>query len=78
MFYFYLVDVLSNVTIDGENVPFDYINTYVTKEEAMSAANKLAANTDTIRVAVHKWCLDQNGNEEHCDGVDSIINVKGV
>lgn len=78
MFYFYLVDVLSNVTIDGEKIAFDYINTYVTKEEAMSAATKLAANTDTIRVDIHKWSLDQNGNQEHCDGVDSIINVKGV
>ena len=78
MFYFYLVDVLSNVTIDGENVPFDYINTYVTKEEAMSAAEKLAANTDTIRVSIHKWSLDQNGNQEHCDGIDAIVNVKGV
>ena len=78
MMYFYLVDVLSNVTIDGEKVAFDYINTYATKEDAMSAANKLAANTDTIRVAVHKWSLDQNGNQEHCEGIGSIINVKGV
>lgn len=78
MMYFYLVDVLSNVTIDGEKIAFDYINTYVTKEEAMSAATKLAANTDTISVAVHKWSLDQSGNQEHCDGRESIINVKGV
>lgn len=78
MMYFYLVDVLSNVNIDGEKVAFDYINTYVTKAKAIAAAEKLAANTDTIKVAVHKWSLDQNGNQEHCDGVDSIINVKGV
>lgn len=76
--YFYLVDVLSNVTIDGEKIAFDYINTYVTKEEAIAAAEKLAADDDTIRVSIHKWSLDQNGNQEHCDGVDSIINVKGV
>lgn len=78
MMYFYLVDVLSNVTIDGEKIAFDYINTYVTKEEAIAAAEKLAADDDTIRVSIHKWSLDQNGNQEHCDGVDSIINVKGV
>ena len=78
MLYFYLVDVLSNVIIDGEKIPFDYINTYVTKEEAIAAAEKLAADTSTIRVAIHKWSIDRNGNEEHCDGVDSIINVKGV
>lgn len=78
MINFYLVDVLSNVTIEGENVPFDYINTYMTKEEAISAAKRFAADANTIKVTVHKWFIDRNGNEDHCDGIDSIINVKGV
>ena len=78
MFYYYLIDVLSNVTIDGQKVAFDYLNSYKSKEEAIAVAEKLAADDDTIRVAIHKWSIDRNGNEEHCDGVDSIINVKGV
>lgn len=78
MIDFYLVDVLSNVTIDGEKRAFDFINTYITKDEAMSAAEKFAADANTIKVTVHKWFIDRNGNEDHCDGIDSIINVKGV
>ena len=78
MFYYYIIDVLSNVTIDGQKVAFDYLNSYKSKEEAIAVAEKLAADDDTIRVAVHKWYLDQNGNQEHCDGRESIINVKGV
>lgn len=78
MMYFYLVDVLSNVNIDGEKVAFDYINTYVSKEEAIAVAEKLAADKTTISVTVHKWKKDVYGNEDHCNGIDSIILVKGV
>lgn len=78
MFYYYLVDVLSNVNIDGEKVDFDYINTYVSKEEAIAVAEKLAADKTTISVTVHKWKKDVCGNEDHCHGIDSVILVKVV
>lgn len=78
MINFYLVDVLSNVTIDGEKRAFDFINTYITKDEAMSAAEKFAADTNTIKVIVHKWFIDRNGHEGHCGGANSVIIVKGV
>lgn len=78
MMYFYLVDVLSNVNIDGEKVAFDYINTYVSKEEAIAVAEKLAADKTTISVTVHKWKKDVCGNEDHCHGIDSVILVKVV
>ena len=54
MFYYYIIDVLRNVTIDGEKRAFDFINTYITKDEAMSAAEKFAADANTIKVIVHE------------------------
>lgn len=72
MINFYLVDVLSTVTIDGVNVAFDYINTYFSETDAVREAKLLSLNEDVISVSVHKWERYADGREEHSDDDDSI------
>ena len=71
MLNFWLVDVLSTVTIDGVNVPFDYINTYLNEADAIREAKKLSLNEDVIRVGVHKWERYADG-ERHSEDDDCI------
>lgn len=71
MINFYLVDVLSTVTIDGVNVAFDYINTYFSETDAVREAKLLSLNEDVIRVSVHKWERYADGSEKHSEDNDS-------
>lgn len=64
---FYLVDVKSLKLVDGEDVCFDYINTYYDEIVANREAQALSFDTDVLEISVHKWIL-------HKDGTDDIID----
>ena len=69
---FWLVDVKSTVNVNGVDVAFDYINTYLSLSEAIKEAKLLSENDDILEVSVHKWILNEDGSQEHADGDDSI------
>lgn len=69
---FWLVDVLSTITINGKDVAFDFINTHFTLDTALEEAKHLSKNNDVLRVQVHKWIKNADGSEEHAEGDDSI------
>ena len=69
---FWLVDVKSTVNVNGNDVAFDYINTYFSLSEAIKEAKLLSENDDILEVSVHKWILNEDGSQEHADGDDSI------
>ena len=50
---FYLVDVLSTITINGNDIAFDYINTYLDLDKAIEAAKEISENPDVLKVTVH-------------------------
>ena len=70
--YFWLVDVKSAANVNGVDVAFDYINTYLSLSEAIKEAKLLSENDDILEVSVHKWILNEDGSQEHADGDDSI------
>ena len=72
MMNFWLVDVLSTVTIDGVDVAFDYINTYLSEADAVREAKLLSMNENVIRVSVHKWEKHANGDTNHSEDDDDI------
>lgn len=67
MFY-YLVDVLSTVVINGKENAFDYINTYIDRDKALNEAKSIASLENTVKVSVHKWYMDENGHQDICEG----------
>ena len=69
---FWLVDVKSTVNVNGVDVAFDYINTYLSLSEAIKEAKLLSENDDVLEVSVHKWILNEDGSQEHADGDDAI------
>ena len=69
---FWVVDVKSTVNVNGNDVAFDYINTYFSLSEAIKEAKLLSENDDVLEVSVHKWIMKDDGSQEHADGDDSI------
>ena len=67
--YFYLVDVKSTVSVEGQDVAFDYINTYCKKNVAVKEAKMLMRNPDVLDVSVHKWKQLANGEQDHTEEV---------
>lgn len=70
---YYLLDVKRNVTVNGVDVAFDYINTYYYSNEAVKEAMILSMDKEVLHVSVHKWIVNENGEHDHCDGNDSIL-----
>ena len=64
---FWLVDVKSTVNVNGVDVAFDYINTYLSLSEAIKEAKLLSENDDILEVSVHKWILNEDGMQEHSE-----------
>ena len=69
---FWVVDVKSTVNVNGNDVAFDYINTYFSLSEAIKEAKLLSENDDVLEVSVHKWIMKDDGSQEHADGDDAI------
>lgn len=67
---FYLVDVLSTITINGNDIAFDYINTYLDLDKAIEAAKEISENPDVLRVTVHHWVVTPDGSQEHAENKD--------
>ena len=61
---FYLVDVLSTITINGNDIAFDYINTYLDLDKAIEAAKEISENPDVLRVTVHHWVVNPDGSQD--------------
>ena len=72
---FYLLDVKRTVNVNGVDVAFDYINTYFHAVEAVKEAIYLSTLDEVVQVSVHKWFIDENGKQDHCEGSDSILYV---
>ena len=66
------MDVKSTVNVNGNDVAFDYINTYFSLNEAIREAKLLSGNDDVLEVSVHKWILNEDGSQEHADDDDAI------
>ena len=69
---FWVVDVKSTVNVNGNDVAFDYINTYFSLSEAIKETKLLSENDNVLEVSVHKWILKEDASQEHADGDDSI------
>ena len=69
---FFLVDVKSTINVNGKDVVFDYINTYLDFDSAMSEARTLTENDNVLSVSVHTWILNDDGTQEHTEGVSYI------
>ena len=70
---FWAVDVKSTVNVNGNDVAFDYINTYFSLSEAIKEAKLLSENDDVLEVSVHKWILKDDGMQEHSEDDDSTL-----
>lgn len=70
---YYLLDVKRTVTVNGKIVAFDYINTYTYSNEAVKEAIVLSTNEEVLHVSVHKWCVNEYGEHNHCDGNNSLL-----
>ena len=69
---FWLLDVKSNVNVNGKVVGFDYINTYYDYSDAFKAATELCETKDVLDVSIHKWILKDDGTQDHSEDSDSI------
>ena len=67
---FWLIDVLSTINVNGNDVAFDYINTYLDLNKAIAEAKEIANNPDVLKVAVHHWILNPDGSQEHANKGD--------
>lgn len=72
--YFWLLDVQSTVNVDGNDVSFDYINTYYEESDAMREAKFLESNEDVLQVLVVQWKMDRNGEQEVVGCIYSYLN----
>lgn len=54
----------STVVVDGEDVAFDYINTFYDENIANKEAHTLASDEDVLKVSVHRWKLHKDGSHE--------------
>jgi len=66
---FYLLSVKSTVIVNGEDIAFDYINTYYNPNEAIRKAKLLSTNKDVLDVSVHEWILKEDGTQDHTGNV---------
>lgn len=69
---FFLVDVKSTINVNGKDVVFDYINTCLDFDSAMSEARTLTENDNVLSVSVHTWILNDDGTQEHTEDVSYI------
>lgn len=69
---FYLVDVKSTININGKDIAFDYINTYLDLNKAITEAKVLTENDDVLSVSVHRWTINNDGTQEHAEDKDNI------
>lgn len=60
---FYLMDVHSTVNINGKDVAFDYINTYLDKGKAVEEAEQLSKDENVLKISVHHWVAKENGKQ---------------
>lgn len=67
---FWLLDVKSLINVNGNDVCFDYINTYYEPNEAIKEAKLLSLNEDVLEVSVHHWILKEDGTQEHTENGD--------
>ena len=67
---FWLLDVKSLLNVNGKDVCFDYINTYLDVNDAIKKAKVLSDNEDVLEVSVHHWILKEDGTQEHTDNDD--------
>ena len=68
---FYLVDVLSTITINGNDIAFDYINTYLDLDkaiakysEAMQLAKICGEKLNNAKESINKILTDNNTLED--------------
>ncbi len=66
---FYLVDVCSAIPVDGELIALNFCNTHFSPETALEEAKRLSKDPNVIKVSVHTWIKDANGEEYHAEGV---------
>lgn len=67
---FWLLDVKSLINVNGNDVCFDYINTYFDSNEAIKEAKLLSEDEDVLEVSVHHWILKDDGIQEHAENGD--------
>lgn len=70
MMDFWLLDVKSLINVNGNDVCFDYINTYFDPNEAIKEAKLLSEEDDTLEESVHHWILKDDGTQEHAENGD--------
>ena len=73
---FWLLDVQSTVNINGEDVTFDYTNTFDDKETAIHEAKTLSLNEDVLYVSVHHWILNEDGTQIDSDSGNITLSGK--
>ena len=54
---FFLVDVKSTINVNGKDVAFDYINTYLDFDSAMSEVRALTENDDVAPVSIISFSM---------------------
>lgn len=64
---FWLLDAKSTREVNGNMVAFDYINTYLSCEEAIKEAEFLSKEENVLDVSVHHWILREDGSQDHAE-----------
>lgn len=67
---FWLLDVKSLINVNGNDVWFDYINTYFDSNEAIKEAKLLSEDNDVLEVSVHHYILKEDGAQDHAENGD--------
>lgn len=76
MMEFYLLDVKSVIRLENDKVaPFDYVNTFFSKNQALIMGEAISHMDGVLSVAIHKWILNENGEQIHCEGPDSVYVI---
>lgn len=68
---FWLLNVKSTEEVDGEQLPFDYVNTYYDKDKANADAKELSKKKNILAVGVYHWILKADGTQERVESEDS-------